>query len=113
MSWRAQITRDGGTLPEPPVTRRYLLDALLDMGICQSSAAGMSIVLSALSAQEVNAWQQGSGQRFNPWEFQVIREASRAYVAEYYAEADEPPWGDPDAIYNAAAVDQRLLSRRR
>ena len=61
-----------------------------------------------LSSAEVMAWQHGMGLSLAPWEFRVLRAASRAFVAEVNAEADYPPYGDPDELSDPDVIDEKL-----
>lgn len=61
-------------------------------------------------ASEIQAWAQGCGHRLQPWEFEALLAASRAYVAEY--QADEPV--APDRVQpqvNVARKFKKLVSQ--
>ena len=101
---REQIQRDGGKLPDPPVTLHHLLSALIELGVCVPTGMGVA----AIPATEVLAWQQGSGRQLSSWEFSAIRAASRAYVAEYYAESPNPPWRDKSSLSDERVRQSRI-----
>lgn len=61
-----------------------------------------------LTAQELVAWQQGSGVVLRPWEFRALRNASRAYVHETLEENSEPPWADGVVMADDAVVQERV-----
>ena len=103
-SRREQIKLDGGKLPDPPVTLHHLLTALLELGVCAPTGMGVT----AIAASEMLAWQQGAGVKLSPWEFSAIRAASRAYVAEYYAENPNPPYGDASSLMDEQVVQSRI-----
>lgn len=94
------ITENGGTveLPEFEVAA-YLIDYWKDVG--SVSQGGYSA--APLTAIEISAWQQMVGIQLNPWEFRVLREMSRAYLA-YLHEAEEfecpAPFGDYSRQFN-------------
>ena len=82
----------------------HLLSALIELGVCVPTGMGVA----AIPATEVLAWQQGAGVKLSPWEFSVIRAASRAYVAEYYAENPNPPYGDASSLRDEQVVQSRI-----
>ncbi|MCU6454354.1 hypothetical protein LPN01_09705 [Sphingomonas sp. A2-49] len=66
------------TPPMPPNPAPHIVDRLVEMGITE--AAGMGAV--ALSWREIVAWQEGTWVRLAPWEARLIRDLSKAYLAE-------------------------------
>ena len=58
----------------------YLLGYWQDLGLVASGAMGPA----RLSAQELTAWQEGSGIRLDPWEFRVLREMSSHYISSLH-----------------------------
>lgn len=63
-------------MPEPKAF--YLFEFLLDVGVFQET--GMAV--SALSWQEIIAWQAQIGVSLQAWEVRAIRHLSREYVAQ-------------------------------
>ena len=95
---------DGGDVPMPDQRCPYLFDWLCLAGPAQSGGMGPI----ALTAAELQAWAQGAAIDLQPWEFQVLQRASRAYCAAYSSPDDFPPFGDPDALYDDDVVAQKL-----
>lgn len=104
-----QVEADGGELEMPELSAPYLLDYLQDLGIYAHGAMGPI----PLPATEIAAWAQGSGIALLPWEFEALRLASRAFVGEYGAENDEPPYGDPDDLTDPDVIDDKLRTMLR
>lgn len=102
---RAQkAEEDGGSIELPEVSAAYLLQYLQDLGVYGFGAMGPI----PLSATEINAWATGSGIALLPWEFEALRLASRAYVSEYGAEHDEPPYGEDETLADPDVIDDKL-----
>ena len=100
-----EIARDnGGDVPMPDQRCPYLFDWLCLAGPAQSGGMGPI----ALTAAGLQAWAQGAAIDLQPWEFQVLQRASRAYCAAYSSPDDFPPFGDPDALYDDDVVAQKL-----
>jgi hypothetical protein len=88
-------------LPPVPDGCAYLVTHLFDIGPAMPSGMGPA----PLSAQELLAWQSLSGVPIAPWESRLLRDLSRAYLAEFQASGDEDcpsPW-QPAVV----AVDTR------
>ncbi|WP_462387293.1 hypothetical protein [Acidovorax sp. Q11] len=88
----------------PEQTAPYLLDYLQRMGVYGHGAMG-PVPLSAL---EIRAWCEGSGIGLQPWEFEALRAASRAYVVSLTGTDDTLPYGDPEELADPDVVDARL-----
>lgn len=64
-----------------------------------------------LSAQEIEAWANGSRHRLQGWEFLALQAASRAYVDEFLSENARPPDGqDESTLADADVINQRTAS---
>ncbi len=105
---RAQkIENNGGTPLMPDVGEAdYLVAYWQDTGMVGNGAMG----IVALSAADLNHWQQGTSIKLNPWEFSIIRDMSRAYVNQYHdSEKPDcpPPYGEPELDF-----DRTLLSKK-
>lgn len=106
-TWAERIDSNGGKHPYPPeVKAEYLLGYLQDMGMVSSTGMG----LAALSSSEIMAWQQCNAIHLTPWEFSAIRGASRAYVAEFYAESDVPPVGGISDLSDPDVITRKLMA---
>lgn len=80
--------------PMPPNPAPHLLGHLIEMGLTE--AAGMGSV--PLSWREIAAWQENTCVQLEPWEARLIRNLSKAYLAEgHRAESENcpPPWRAP------------------
>ncbi len=80
--------------PMPPNPAPHITDWLIEMGLTE--AAGMGAV--PISSRELAAWQDNTCVRLQPWEARLIRELSKAYLAEgRVAESENcpPPWRAP------------------
>jgi len=75
-------------VPLPPVSARYLLGWLSDLGWAQSN--GMAA--TPLSACEMKAWCELAEIELEAWEFEALRSASRAYCAQSALKDAFPPW---------------------
>lgn len=60
-----------------------------------------------LSALEIQAWANGAGHRLEPWEFEALQDASRAYVDEYLAENRTAPDGQDETLADPEVIDAR------
>lgn len=99
-----QIEEDGGVIELPEQTAPYLLDYLQRIGVYGFGAMGPV----PLSSQEIRAWCEGSGINLKPWEFEAIRNASRAYLASLNGKEADPPYGDPEDLCDPDVVDARI-----
>ncbi len=80
--------------PMPPNPAPHITDWLIEMGLTE--AAGMGAV--PISSCELAAWQDNTCVRLTPWEARLIRELSKAYLAEgriAESETCPPPWRAP------------------
>ncbi len=80
--------------PMPPNPAPHITDWLIEMGLTE--AAGMGAV--PISSRELAAWQENTSVRLAPWEARLIRELSKAYLAEgriAESETCPPPWRAP------------------
>ena len=80
--------------PMPPNPAPHITDWLIEMGLTE--AAGMGAV--PISSRELAAWQDNTNVRLAPWEARLIRELSKAYLAEgriAESETCPPPWRAP------------------
>ncbi len=80
--------------PMPPNPAPHITDWLIEMGLTE--AAGMGAV--PISSRELAAWQDNTSVRLAPWEARLIRELSKAYLAEgriAESETCPPPWRAP------------------
>jgi len=94
-----QLQADGHpvTLPNAPP---YLLAWLHSLGMCQRGESGPV----PLPAVEISAWASGAGHRLQPWEFEALQDASRAFCAEYQSENTQPP--DGQALPRISVIQQ-------
>lgn len=64
-----------------------------------------------LSSREIVAWQEGSGIILQPWEFHILRDMSRAYLAQLH-ESEKPdcppPYGDPVNNFDRDVVSKKV-----
>lgn len=109
-----RLTADSQPVPLPPLSARYLLDWLSDLGFV--SAGGMGP--APLSALEMQAWCQMTNTALQPWEFDALRAASRAYCAQSVAKDPFAPWADressarPTVAGRFKAIAQQLNNTR-
>lgn len=94
------IEEKGGVIELPTFEfGAYLVDYWKDVG--SVSQGGYSA--APITSIEISAWQKMVGIKLNPWEFRVIREMSRAYLA-YLHVAEEfecpAPYGDYSKQFN-------------
>jgi hypothetical protein len=80
----AQLERDGVVPDMPPCDADHLLEYLFDAGPVMFSG-GTRV---ALSSNELVQWQRGTGISLDPWEFKLLRQLSRAYLAQSLAAED-------------------------
>ncbi|MBB3347316.1 hypothetical protein [Sphingomonas sp. BK069] len=73
-----QMKKDKVPIRMPPNPAPHITGWLIAMGIVQPT--GMSI--AALGWAEINGWQQSMGIRLAPWEANLLRNLSSAYVTE-------------------------------
>lgn len=102
-----KIEANGGTPLFPEVDAAYLIQHWFSVGLTGHGAMGPT----ALSALELMAWQQGTGVDLVPWEFRVLREMSRAYVAQYHDSEEPacpPPYGEQAKEYDRDAVAKKI-----
>ena len=92
-------------MPEAP---EYLIAWLGELGWCSTGGMGPS----ALPATEIAAWARGTGRRLEPWEFEALKAASRAFVTHLYDESPVPPDGEqihkPSALGAFKTLAQRI-----
>jgi len=92
----------------PPVNEaEYLIQYWQDAGMVENGFNGPI----QLSSKELSAWAEGSGIALQPWEFQILREISKAYIVELReAEKPErlPPYGDPVNDFDRGVVSKKL-----
>lgn len=99
-----QVEQAGGEIPMPDLQAPYLLDWLQSAGVHEYGSAGPI----PLSSVEISAWSQGCGIALRPWEFEALRDASRAFVVEFHDAHDYPPYGDSDDLADPDTVDDAL-----
>jgi hypothetical protein len=105
-----KIKANGGTLLMPPLHEaEYIIQYWQSMGMVESGFNGPI----PLSSKEIQAWAQGLSLELSPWEFQILRDISKAYIVELReAESLErlPPYGDPVNEFDRATVSKQLGS---
>jgi hypothetical protein len=103
-----KIKANGGKLLMPPTDEaEYLIQYWQSMGMVEPGFNGPI----PLSAKEISAWCEGTGTELNNWEFQILREISRAYIVELReAEKPErlPPYGDPVNEFDRSLVSKQI-----
>lgn len=72
----------------PEVSADYLLEELNKIGIVSSGANG----LSAITWQDIAAYQSQTYGLLTAWECETLIECSRAYVSQYNSKQVEPPF---------------------
>ena len=77
----------------PKVEAQHLLQMLDQMGWAESGGFGPV----PLSAREILAWCDGMAVELEPWEFELIRAASRAYCRQAAAKDPREPTFDAEA----------------
>ena len=91
----------------PEVTADYLLEELNRIGIVSSGANG----LSAITWQDIAAYQSQNHNLLNSWECECLIECSRAYVRQYNSKDSEPPYvtDDEEALAEHKKEQVRLM----
>ena len=85
----------------------YLANYWFELGLVGSGAMGPV----AINATELMAWQQGSAIELSPWEFRVIRDMSRSYIASMNAaEKPEcpPPYGAQVEEFDRSVISNKV-----
>ena len=86
---------------------QYLANYWFELGLVGNGA----MVPVAISATELLAWQQGSGVELTPWEFRVLREMSRAYIASMNAAENpecQPPYGKQVDEFDRSVISNKV-----
>lgn len=86
-----RLKRDRVDPPMPPNPMPHLIARLIEIGITESTGMGPS----PLSWRELSEWQHNTSVSLAPWEARLLRQLSRAYVAESRRAESEtcpPPW---------------------
>lgn len=96
----------GEPLGLPAVEASHLLRYLNDMGWVQPSGVGMT----AISSTEIMAWSNGMRVHLDPWEFEAIRRASRAYCEQFCNNDGREPTFDPSTNQPATSAIRALAS---
>lgn len=97
---RAKAMKDKGETPLlPPNPAPYLVNWLFDIG----PSSGMD---SAISWQDMEAWERINGVFLEPWEAKILRDLSRQYLYE----GQEARRLDRAAPYNGETAD--IIERR-
>lgn len=91
----------------PEVNAEYLLEELNRIGIVSSGANGMS----AITWQDIAAYQSQNHNLLNAWECECLVECSRAYVRQYNSKDSEPPYvtDDEEALAEHQKEQARLV----
>lgn len=91
----------------PEVAADYLLEELNRIGIVSSGANG----LSAITWQDIAAYQSQNHNLLNSWECECLIECSRAYVRQYNSKDSEPPYvtDDEEALAEHKKEQVRLM----
>lgn len=76
----------------PDVSAHYLLDELSRIGFVSSGISGMS----AISWQDIAAYQSQNHNLLSPWDCEVLIDMSREYVRQYNSKSVEPPYVNDD-----------------
>jgi hypothetical protein len=101
------IARGGKPLMPRVDGADYVLAYWRDLGMFESNGMGAT----PLSAAEICAWQVCSGIVLESWEFHVLREMSRAYLAQLH-ESEQPdcppPYGDPVNNFDREVVSKKV-----
>ncbi len=101
------IERGGKPLMPEIEGAEYLIAHWQDLGIVISGGMG----LSALSSQEILAWNECHGTMLQPWELRILRDMSRAYLVQLHESEDPdcpPPYGDPVNVFDRALVAKKV-----
>lgn len=86
-----QLKRDKIVPQMPPNPAPHIFDWLIEVGLTE--AAGMGA--APISSGELAAWQANTCVQLAPWEARLIRQLSKAYLAESRIAESEtcpPPW---------------------
>lgn len=78
LSRRDQMKKDKIPIEMPPNPMPHVVARLIEIGI--SEPAGMGV--GPLSWLSIDAWQRTTGITLDPWEVQLLRALSLAYVSE-------------------------------
>ena len=87
----------------------YVVKYWQDMGLVSPGVNGPT----PLSSQEIVSWSIGTGNELSSWEFQILREISKAYLVELReAEKPErlPPYGDPVNEFDREMVSKKVTN---
>jgi len=102
-----KIEQNGGSILYPYVGEAsYLLDYWQGAGMVCPSGMGPT----ALTSCELESWQRCSGIQLTPWEFQTIRDMSRAYINQSAASDDlncPPPY-----IEQVLEFDRNIVAKK-
>jgi hypothetical protein len=71
----------------PAVEAQHLLEVLHSVGFSQPAGMGMA----AVSFSEVMAWCQAMQHPLEPWEFEAVRAASRAFCSQLSSDDPREP----------------------
>ena len=82
------LPEDSLYLEMPEVAADYLLDDLNKIGLVSSGANG----LSAITWQDIAAYQSQNHNLLSSWECECLIECSRAYVRQYNSKDSQPPY---------------------
>lgn len=85
----------------------YLFIHWQDLGIVASTGMGPA----ALSSQEIFAWNECCGAMLQPWELRILRDMSRAYLAQLHESENPdcpPPFGDPVNVFDRGLVAKKV-----
>lgn len=83
---------------------QYLLDYAFEIGPSKATANGPAVI----DWSDIKAWYDLLGVDLDTWELLVIREISKAFVAQYYqSEGSTIP-----SPYQPANIDQEAVSQR-
>lgn len=83
---RGERMREQGIPVAIPVVSHglHLIEHLFDAGPVQQSEMGVA----PLSSLELEAWKRGTSVPLEPWEFQLLRDLSKAYLSEMLSGRD-------------------------
>lgn len=105
-----KIIANGGILLMPPIgDAAYIIQYWQELGIVNNTGMGSL----PLNSQEILSWCEGTGVELSAWEFQIIRDISKAYLVEL-REAEKleklPPYGDPVNQFDRATVSKKVTN---
>lgn len=69
----------------PNCQAEYLVLLFYELGICEQGENG----IRSMSWKEIHAWLEVTKRYLSPWEIDMIRQMSKAYVDEYYQSKDK------------------------